>query len=203
MNDADRTIDASLETDRLEQLLEVPPPAPSQPVVMIEYRNRGVPWWLVVSLILLVPLVAVLCYQQFIVKEYQKQAADARYRVLQAANEKAAEPVSRQETPAPDPAVSNAVPGPAPIVITAEPGSIARRKPVFPTRGHVRGKPAARASRSSAGLKVADTAEPSGPRVRTLLTPLESVGTKPEPKGAAAARSRGWTECNNGEAGSR
>ena len=43
MNDAKEAPDVSLETDRLEQLLEVP--APAQPVVMIEYRNRGVPWW--------------------------------------------------------------------------------------------------------------------------------------------------------------
>ena len=49
MNDA---TDVSLEADRLEELLEAPVPA--QPVVMIEYRNRGVPWWMVGLILALV-----------------------------------------------------------------------------------------------------------------------------------------------------
>ncbi len=77
MNDTERSADVSLDTDRLEQLLEVP--APAQPVVMIEYRNRGVPWWLLVSLVVLVPLVAVVAYQQLVVQTFQAQAANARY----------------------------------------------------------------------------------------------------------------------------
>ena len=47
--------DLNLETDRLEQLLETPPPP--QSVVVVEYRNRGVPTWIFFPLIVLVPLV--------------------------------------------------------------------------------------------------------------------------------------------------
>ncbi len=189
MNDADRTIDVSLETDRLEQLLEVPPPAPAQPVVMIEYRNRGVPWWLVVSLIVLVPLVAVLCYQQIVVQTYQKQAAQAAYdRALQAANDKPADPPSHQETSPPDAAAPIAVPGPAPIVMTAGPAPAPDAKASSPPAAAAasQGNSQPTSPDSSADLNVADTAEPPGPRVRTLVAPLESVGTAPGPKVPAA-----------------
>ncbi len=49
--------DLNLETDHLEEVIESPPPA--QPVVVIQYRTRGVPWYLVLPLLVLVPLGAV------------------------------------------------------------------------------------------------------------------------------------------------
>ncbi len=187
MNDADRTIDVSLETDRLEQLLEVPPSAPAQPVVMIEYRNRGVPWWLVVSLIVLVPLVAVIGYQQIVVQTYQRRAAQAAYdRALQAANDKPAAPASREETSKPDAPASTAVPAPAPIVMTAESARAPEVKASSPPAATSEASSQPARSDSNADLKLADTAEPPGPRVRTLIGPLESVGTAPGPKAPAA-----------------
>src|SRR6516225_5514114 len=102
MNDANDATDVSLETDRLEQLLEVP--APAHPVVMIEYRNRGVPWWLVISLVVLVPLVALVIYQQFVVVRYQQQASRAAYLAQQMANQRASELPPPADVPAPDPA---------------------------------------------------------------------------------------------------
>ena len=78
MNDADEAIDVSLETDRLEQLLEVP--APAQPVVMIEYRNRGVPWWLRRVLGRARPAGGRRCAtSNSVVDRYQAQASNAAY----------------------------------------------------------------------------------------------------------------------------
>ena len=54
--------DVNLETDDLEEFIESPPPA--QPVVVIQYRTRGVPWYLVLPLLVLVPLGAVAVYHR-------------------------------------------------------------------------------------------------------------------------------------------
>jgi hypothetical protein len=54
--------DLNLETDDLEEFIESPPPA--QPVVVIQYRTRGVPWYLVLPLLVLVPLGAVAVYHR-------------------------------------------------------------------------------------------------------------------------------------------
>ncbi len=54
--------EVNLETDRLEELMESPPPA--QPVVVIQYRSRGVPWYLVLPLLVLVPIGAVAVYHR-------------------------------------------------------------------------------------------------------------------------------------------
>jgi len=54
--------DLNLETDHLEEVIESPPLA--QPVVVIQYRTRGVPWYLVLPLLVLVPLGAVAIYHR-------------------------------------------------------------------------------------------------------------------------------------------
>ena len=54
--------DLNLETDDLEEFIESPPPA--QPVVVIQYRTRGVPWYLVLPLLVLVSLGAVAVYHR-------------------------------------------------------------------------------------------------------------------------------------------
>jgi len=54
--------DFNLETDHLKEVIESPPPA--QPVVVIQYRTRGVPWYLVLPLLVLVPLGAVAIYHR-------------------------------------------------------------------------------------------------------------------------------------------
>ncbi len=54
--------DHNLETDHLEEFIESPPPA--QPVVVIQYRTRGAPWYLVLPLLVLVPLGAVAVYHR-------------------------------------------------------------------------------------------------------------------------------------------
>ena len=52
----------NLEAEHLEEVIESPPPA--QPVVVIQYRSRGVPWYLVLPLLILVPLGAVAFYHR-------------------------------------------------------------------------------------------------------------------------------------------
>ena len=76
MNEA---TDVSLEADRLEELLEAPVASP--PVVMIEYRNRGVPWWLLGPVLVLVPasVGAIFYYQHSVVERYRAKAAKAEY----------------------------------------------------------------------------------------------------------------------------
>jgi hypothetical protein len=68
--------DLNLETDRLEQLLETPPPP--QSVVVVEYRNRGVPTWIFFPLIVLVPLGALLVYDRTVTQRERVEAAQTR-----------------------------------------------------------------------------------------------------------------------------
>ena len=76
MNDAERRLAGSRSTGKL---LEAPVPA--QPVVMIEYRNRGVPWWLLGSLIVLLPRSSVRSstISNSVVERYRARAAKAEY----------------------------------------------------------------------------------------------------------------------------
>ena len=68
--------DLNLETDRLEQLLEDPPPP--QSVVVVEYRNRGVPIWIFFTLIVLVPLGALVVYDRTVTARGRVEAAQTR-----------------------------------------------------------------------------------------------------------------------------
>ena len=182
MNEADQTIDVSLETDRLEQLLEVP--APAQPVVMIEYRSRGVPWWFVVTLIVLVPLAAVVCYQQLIVQGYQARAADVAYQLAKkAAYDKAAEP-PRSDAPPAEPVGSTAAPGLAPMVITAEAAPAPSAKTPSSPPAVSEGNAQPDGPDGSSDLKVAGAAQPQESRVQTIFRPLEPLDTTAQPKGA-------------------
>jgi hypothetical protein len=52
----------TLETDHLEEVIESAPPG--QPVVVIQYRSRGLPWYAVLPLLVLVPLAAVAAYHR-------------------------------------------------------------------------------------------------------------------------------------------
>jgi hypothetical protein len=104
MNDA---TDVSLESDRLEELLEAPVAAP--PVVMIEYRNRGVPWWVLGSILVLAPAVvgAIFYYQHSVVERLRAKAAKAEYIQKMQAVEQAA-------------ATKSAAPSATPVSVLAE-----------------------------------------------------------------------------------
>jgi hypothetical protein len=104
MNDAK---EVSLEADRLEELLEAPVASP--PVVMIEYRNRGVPWWVLGTVLVLVPtVVGAIFYHLYSVAERERaKAAKAEYLQKVQAVEQAA-------------ATKSAAPSATPVSILAE-----------------------------------------------------------------------------------
>jgi len=65
MTDSERMkddVDAILESDPLGPVVEEQPPPPGQPVVVIQYRSRGLPWFMVIPLLVLVPMGAVALY---------------------------------------------------------------------------------------------------------------------------------------------
>ena len=103
--------DPMLETDQLEQLLETPAPAP--PVVVVQYRNRGVPSWLFFPMIFLIPLAAIVFYHRMVVERYRVQAAQDRSLILRKMEaERALQPMVRENgasttvLPTPNPATA-------------------------------------------------------------------------------------------------
>jgi hypothetical protein len=66
----------SLESEQLEQYLETV--TPEQPVVVIQYRNRGVSTWVFLTLIVVLPLAAIFLYHRFVVERYRVQDARSR-----------------------------------------------------------------------------------------------------------------------------
>ena len=71
--------DPMLESDQLEELLETP--APSPPVVVVQYRNRGVPPWMIIAIII-VTLAGFGLYHKLVVERYRVQAAQDRSLIL-------------------------------------------------------------------------------------------------------------------------
>ena len=69
-----RETDPLLEVDRLDELLETP--APAQPVVVVQYRNRGIPAWVFVAVLLAIPA-SFFVYHRMVVEKYRVQAAQA------------------------------------------------------------------------------------------------------------------------------
>ena len=55
-------IDPTLETDQLDQLLETA--VQQQPVVVVQYRNRGIPPWIFVAFVIAVFPVALFVYHR-------------------------------------------------------------------------------------------------------------------------------------------
>ena len=91
-------IDSMLDSDHLEQLLETPVPTP--PVVVVEYRNRGIPAWIVVPMVILVPLIAIVLYHRMVVEKERIQAARERSLVaLRIEADRALQPLVRDNAP--------------------------------------------------------------------------------------------------------
>ena len=72
----ERDTNRSLEVDWLDNSVE-PSPA-GAPVVLVQYRSRGVPFWLFVPVLVIVPLSAILVYHRLVVAKYRRQAEYAR-----------------------------------------------------------------------------------------------------------------------------
>ena len=106
--------DLMLETEQLEQLLETPAPAP--PVVVVQYRNRGIPPWLFFVVIFLIPLAAIVLYHRLVVVPDRIQAARDRSSILRKIEaDRALLPMVREtgasKTVLPVPNPATAVPG--------------------------------------------------------------------------------------------
>jgi hypothetical protein len=165
MNDA---TDVSLEADRLEELLEAPVATP--PVVMIEYRNRGVPWWVLGTILVLVPTVvgAIAYYQYSVVERYRAEAAKAEYIQKVQAVEQAAATKHAASTATPvsiladtaDPSVLQ-VAGPAEAGGTAKGGA-------GPSAGSSTKVANVELGAAAAGSSSTAVDEPSRPRVRSI-----------------------------------
>ena len=86
--------DPMLETDHLEQLLETP--APPQPVVVVQYRNRGVPPWVFLLFVMLVFPITLYVYHRTVIEKYNVRAAqDRSLLALQIKEERALMPLVR------------------------------------------------------------------------------------------------------------
>jgi hypothetical protein len=68
--------DVSLESDKLERLLEDPSPAP--PVVVVQERRRGIPSWLLFPLLFVIPACALLVYHRLVVMPKELEVLETR-----------------------------------------------------------------------------------------------------------------------------
>jgi hypothetical protein len=126
--------EAMLDTDHLDELLETP--APSAPVVVVQYRNRGVPSWMFFPFVIVVTAVALYLYHRMVVERYRVQAAQDRSDLArQIEAERALQPLVRDSQPSttvlPNPDKGTAVAGTGdapgssvnPAVATITPGT--------------------------------------------------------------------------------
>jgi hypothetical protein len=101
--------DPMLESDQLEELLETP--APSPPVVVVQYRNRGVPPWMIITIII-VTLAGFGLYHKLVVERYRVQAAQDRSLILRKLEaDRAAQPLLVRETGASTTVLPIPIPG--------------------------------------------------------------------------------------------
>jgi len=169
--------DLSLESDGLEEKLGAATPA--QPVVVIQYRNRGVSSWVFFPLMLLIPLGAILIYHRLVVERYRVQAAVESRQVL--ANWIDA-PRSSRSRPGGEP--------PLPVAPSSQPDMPAdgRSRPSESAPNPATEAPSRAPSPAPAPAQTAavsapatSTAEPA-PRLRTILpNPSASVGPPAAP----------------------
>ena len=118
-------VEQMLESDHLDQLLETP--APAQPVVVVQYRDRGISPWLFGPIVLVVIAAAFYVYHRTVVERFRVQAAeDRQFLAKKIETERALMPLVRDSTPSkavlPEP--STAEEGPTAVVVPhSTPGS--------------------------------------------------------------------------------
>jgi hypothetical protein len=78
--------DPTLETDRMDQVLDRP--APSQPVVVIQYRTRMLPLVFVAALVFIVPISGILIYHRLVVDRLRAEADETARRALEIVQER-------------------------------------------------------------------------------------------------------------------
>jgi hypothetical protein len=177
--------DLTLDSDRLEQLLEAPPPP--QPVVVVEYRNRGVPIGIFFPLIVLVPLGALLVYHRTVIQRDRAEAAQTR-QSLENLAAKAATSLP------PQPATANPAPGGTLFLVESgnSPTSPAS-SPGLPTTTSSAldsfqgtGVATKAGAATEGGLSTANPPTQTGTARADISTATPTVGTVPPPSDPAA-----------------
>ena len=143
-------------------------------MVMIEYRNRGVPWWVVVPILVLPPVLAVLAYRYSVVEGYLTKEAKTAYLLKKLSIENANAPLPDPST-APE-ARHSAAPAPESVATVAGPPAAAvpatnsqAAAPPDSTKGGKQAGPDATPDLASSA-----TPEPLKGRVRSIMpSPFE------------------------------
>jgi len=185
--------DVSLESDRLEQYLETADPA--QPVVVIQYRNRGVSSWLFYTLIVVIPLGAIWIYHRLVVERYRVQDIVETRRAMMVP---AASPTQTAIVLAPADVTTAVSSAPVPAAQSQGAAPAAALSPAHdPSPAHDQENPALAAANAQPP-HLAESSPPgagkkAGPRLRTILpNPFApddhpaAASTKPDGGGLAA-----------------
>jgi hypothetical protein len=128
--------DVSLESDDLEG--DLAKGAAPPPVVVVQYRKRGIPSWIAFPTILAVPLISIMIYHRLVVEPYRGRAAEAE-RVLEAWI-KTPRPVAPAPAPVP---VAGATPNASPVSSAANVPSVASGAPAAAAKVEAPAAPAA------------------------------------------------------------
>ena len=120
---------AMLESDRLDDLLEAPVPAP--PVLVVEYRDRVGPPKVFFLVLFVVPLVAIFLYHRTVVERYRVQVARANAALVRATTaQSSAGMTALVQTDTPGPSVALAKDSALPEVSTAATAAVPSSVPV-------------------------------------------------------------------------
>jgi len=125
------------------------PSEAAQPMVVVQYRTRGVPWWLLSLLTVFAPLCTVLIYHSLFVGRYRAQAVET------------AEALRTRLDGAPPAEVKKTPEAALPLALNSQPIA-APREPAPPASSVVPSSGAASASRDQAG-NMASAVSPAGP----------------------------------------
>lgn len=172
---------------RSRPMEEENPPAQGGPLIVIEYRHRGLSWALLVPLLLLACTGAVLVYHRLVAERYRREAAHARadYESLQASQAAAARPAV---VPTPIPLAENSMPvsDQAKSTLHATPKTPPKEAPpAEPVTVVITPSPVATTTPEPSAAKP----EPLSPLAKALARPIEIAAATPptvEPPKAAA-----------------
>ncbi len=179
--------DLTLENEKLDQYLDAADPAP--PVVVVQYRNRGIPSWVVFPLVALITFGALGLYHRFVVERYRVQADESKRvldKLLEArpsgrpaqVNERAV-PIAASPQPGPLAPDQFGKSGPAPAPLLASPA------PPDPQTAAVSAPPAATAAVSAvvplAGSPPSSRDAPAGPSGPGVADPIQAASLPANP----------------------
>jgi hypothetical protein len=181
-------IDPLLEVGELGDVVATPVSA--QPVVVVQYRNRGVPSWLFFPLIMVVPLAAIIVYHRMVVERYRVQAAQANSLLLKEIQvDRASLPLVRSDPP-PTTVLPQPAPGAASIEVGPDRSLASVGTPEKPVPGAVKEPAPAADGASPKADRLAVTPAPptAGPPHSTGLPPVAAAADAPVPAADQAPR---------------